>query len=269
MSSFLLILAYDGAAYHGWQRQPAQTTLQGELERALAFVTQQEVAAIGSGRTDAGVHALAQAVSVEVDTRLTPAQLRRALNAQLPGDMAVLDVRRTVPGFHAIRDAVSKRYRYVLDDGPVRDVFRRAYCWKIHQRLDVERMHASAQALLGTHDFRSFESQHPQRATSVRTVHDVSVRRVDAAAGQGRGGAIHFEIAADGFLYNMVRAIVGTLVDVGRGARPETWLADVVAAGDRDAAGMTAPAQGLFLVRVDYPAHVFLDETQGDSTACG
>lgn len=262
LNSFLLTLAYDGTNYCGWQRQPGQPTLQAELERALAFVTQREATAVGSGRTDSGVHALAQAVSVAVETRLAPRELRKALNAQLPGDMAVLDVRRTVEGFHAVRDAVSKRYRYVLDDAPVRNVFRRAYCWKVYEPLDVERMHAAAQALRGTHDFRSFESQHPQRATSVRTVHEALVRRASGGAGQGGGpstGAIHFEIAADGFLYNMVRAIAGTLVDVGRGAKPETWLADVVAAGDRQAAGMTAPPQGLFLVHVDYPPHVFLD----------
>lgn len=276
MPSFHLTLAYDGANYHGWQRQPGQKTIQAELERALAFVTQREVTAIGSGRTDAGVHALGQAVSLAVDTKLASRDLRRALNAQLPTDIVVKDVRRTVEGFHAIRDSVSKRYRYVFDDGAVRDVFRRAYCWKVHERLDVEAMRQAAQRLLGTHDFRSFESQHPQRATSVRTIHDVIVRRVAGEAGQGRGEggfpvfascqdaeAIHFEIAADGFLYNMVRAIAGTLYDVGRGARPASWLAEVVDAQTRQAAGMTAPPQGLFLMRVDYRDSVFLEPPGG------
>jgi tRNA pseudouridine38-40 synthase len=244
-----LTLSYDGSRYAGWQAQPGQLTLQGVLEEALAKVTAQTVRVVASGRTDAGVHALGQVVSFQIDSRLSAEVFEQALNAELPADVAVLAAADAPDGFHAIRDAVGKRYRYVIHDGPVRDVFRRQYVWHYRQRLDEQAMHRSAQPLVGRHDFRSFETAWPQRASSVRTVTEIAVER-------GRGGKadlVQCEVAADGFLYNMVRAIVGTLVEVGRGARDESWPGQVLAAGDRGAAGMTAPPQGLFLVRVDYP----------------
>jgi len=239
-----LTIAYDGTAYSGWQFQPGSRTLQATLETAVAKITGERVRVVASGRTDAGVHALGQVVSWHTESRLECDVLRRALNANLPDDVAVLHCEEAQTGFHAIRDAVSKRYRYVIHDGPVRDVFRRDYCWQYRERLDAEAMHRAAQGLRGTHDFCSFETQSPQRATSVRTIFDISVNR--------DGDCLTFEVEADGFLYNMVRAIVGTLVEVGRGAQAEEWPAEVVAAGDRGAAGMTAPPQGLFLVYVCY-----------------
>lgn len=248
MRTLKLTLAYDGAAYAGWQFQPGQRTVQETLETALAKITGETIRVRASGRTDSGVHALGQVVSFDTQSPHSPEVFLRALNAELPDDIAVLDVAEARPGFHAIRDAVRKRYRYVLHDGPVHDVFRRHYAWHYRERLDADAMHRAAQSLSGTHDFRSFESAWPQRLSSVRTIFDILVRRGHS----GDENLIAVEVEADGFLYNMVRAIVGTLVEVGRGTRPESWPAEVLAAQDRRVAGMTAPAHGLFLLRVEY-----------------
>jgi tRNA pseudouridine38-40 synthase len=270
-----LTIAYDGTAYAGWQFQPERPTVQATLENAIAKVTGQHVRILASGRTDAGVHALGQVVCLRTDSTLPPEVLLRALNANLPHDVAVLDVAEERNGFHPIADVVRKRYRYVIHDGPVRDVFSRRFVWHyVYGRLDADAMRRAAAALLGTHDFSSFESSGAERRTSVRTVFEIAVER-------GRAGDCHslratrttspplmasdcvpldsdfiaIDIEADGFLYNMVRAIVGTLVEVGRGNRPEDWPGEVLSAMNRRAAGPTAPPQGLFLVSVQYKVH--------------
>jgi tRNA pseudouridine38-40 synthase len=257
MRTFRLTLAYDGTHYCGWQVQPGRVTLQGTLEAALAKITREEIRVTASGRTDAGVHALGQVVSFRSATALEPAVLQKALNAELPHDLAVLAASIAADDFHATASAVRKRYRYVLCDCPTRDVFARQYSWYLHTRLEEQAMHRAAQALAGRHNFSSFETSGSERESSVRTVYELSLRR-------GEGGSAIFpataassdfvtlEIEADGFLYNMVRAIVGTLVEVGQQKRVETWPAEVLAARDRRAAGRTAPPQGLFVVRVDY-----------------
>jgi tRNA pseudouridine38-40 synthase len=246
MRTFKLTLAYDGTSYSGWQSQPGQLTLQDMLERALADITSESIRVVASGRTDAGVHAFGQVVSFRSQTALEPAVLQRALNAELPHDMAVLSVVEVPAEFHAISSARRKRYRYQIEDGPIRDVFNRRYCWHVHGRLDVQAMHRAAQALVGRHDFSSFETSGSERESSVRTVYELSATRPVG------GESVVLEIEADGFLYNMVRVIVGTLVEVGQGKRPEAWPAEVLQACDRRAAGRTAPPEGLFLVRVDY-----------------
>jgi tRNA pseudouridine38-40 synthase len=214
----------------------------------LYEVTGEQIRTVASGRTDAGVHALGQVVSFSSNTHLSAEVLTRAIGANLPRDVAVLEVRGAPDGFHAIRDAVRKRYRYVIQDGPTVDVFARAYAWYIFGRLDVDAMRTAARPLLGTNDFSSFEASGSERATSVRTVTDLVVERSTG----GFMDRVVIEIEADGFLYNMVRNIVGTLVEVGRGKQPAEWIAKVLAAKDRNVAGMTAPPQGLFLVRVEY-----------------
>jgi tRNA pseudouridine38-40 synthase len=249
MRSLKLTISYDGSAYAGWQTQVDVPTVQSTLERAIERVTEQRVRTVASGRTDAGVHSLAQVVGLQVETRLSNDDLRRALNAVLPHDIAVLEVADAPDGFQPTRDAKRKRYRYVIHNGPVRDVFRRHYAWHYtYGWLDAEKMHRSAAALLGTHDFSSFETSGSERESSVRTIFDISVER-------GRGEAqdlVTIEVEADGFLYNMVRTIVGTLVEVGRSQRRESWPGEVLRAADRRLAGRTAPPQGLFLVRVEY-----------------
>lgn len=248
MRSFRLTLSYDGTAYAGWQVQASARTIQAELEAALLQVTGESIRAVASGRTDAGVHALGQVVSFRSATRLPADVLRKALDANLPRDIVVLEVSEAPARFHAIRDALRKRYRYVVQDGPIRDVFSRTQAWYVAQRLDVEAMRAAARALLGRHDFSSFEAAGSPRVSSVRTIYDLTVER--------RTGdfleRVRIEVEADGFLYNMVRNLVGSLVEVGRGRQEPSWLAGVLAAQDRKVAGMTAPPQGLFLVSVDY-----------------
>jgi tRNA pseudouridine38-40 synthase len=249
MPTFKLTLAYDGTDFVGWQWQPGQRSVQEELESALERITQVKTRCRASGRTDAGVHALGQVVDFESSTWLDGPTLCKALNAELPDDMLVFEVSEVPPGFHAIRHAVRKRYRYVIEDGRLRDLFERRYVWHIYQRLDVDAMKAAAQPLLGTHDFVSFQTSGSSRLTTERTVFDLLVERRQSDLTD----RIIIEVEADGFLYNMVRNIVGTLVAVGKGKQPVAWPAEVLSLRDRTAAGMTAPPQGLFLVQVEYP----------------
>jgi tRNA pseudouridine38-40 synthase len=243
-----MTIAYDGTDFVGWQRQPGQRTVQGELERVLTYVTGEATPVTASGRTDAGVHALAQVVGFQTHSQLPPETLLKALNAELPDDICVFDVSPAPEDFDPIRDAVRKRYRYVIEDSRPPDLFMRQYYWRVFNRLDIDAMTAAAAALVGKHDFVSFETGGSSRLTTVRTIHELLIeRRLDA-----RTERVVMEVEADGFLYNMVRNIVGTLVLVGRGKRPIAWPGEVLAAKDRRAAGMRAPARGLFLMWVKY-----------------
>jgi tRNA pseudouridine38-40 synthase len=243
-----LTLAYDGTDFAGWQFQPGQRTLQDTLEQTLAKITGQFTRVFASGRTDAGVHALAQIVSFDTETALPAGVLKKALNAELPHDMAAVEVEDALDGFHARRDAKCKRYRYMICDGYVRDVIRRRYVWQVFRELDVGAMSRGAKALIGTHDFTSFETGGSERESNERTVVHLDICRLPSP----NCNIIQLEIEADGFLYNMVRNIVGTLVEVGDGRQPEAWIAEVLGARDRRRAGPTAPPQGLFLVSVGY-----------------
>jgi tRNA pseudouridine38-40 synthase len=249
MRTIKLTIAYDGTHYAGWQVQKGQTAIQEVVEKAIAEITGQPVRAMASGRTDAGVHALAQVVSFRTSSHLSAEVFCRALNSILPRDIAVLSAGDVAAEFHPTKDVVRKRYRYVIHDGAVRDVFRQHYCWHFPTRLDAEAMQRALSVLIGKHDFSSFETSGSERQSSVRTIYDIQVRR-----GQGtiENDLVTIEVEADGFLYNMVRTIVGSAVEVGRGARGEQWIAEVLAQADRRVAGKTAPPQGLFMVRVDY-----------------
>jgi tRNA pseudouridine38-40 synthase len=246
MRTLKLTLAYDGTAFHGWQIQLNRRTVQQTLTDVLTKITGEPIVLHASGRTDAGVHAQGQVASFDTASHLDANTLQRALSAALPHDIAALAVEEAPPGFHARRHAVRKRYRYVIHDGPRADVFRRHYVWRVYRRLDDAAMLRAAQPLIGRHDFAAFQSRGSQRSSTVRTVSDLTVARLAAA------DEIHIEVAADGFLYNMVRNIVGTLVEVGRGAGEESWPARALAAADRRAAGPPAPPQGLTLISVDY-----------------
>jgi tRNA pseudouridine38-40 synthase len=262
-----LTLAYDGGAYAGWQVQPDKPTVQGTLEAALRQITQEPIRVTAAGRTDAGVHALAQVAGFATATRLTNAELQRALNAVLPADVAVLSLKDAPTDFHATRDAVAKRYRYQIHNGRTPSVFDRHYAWHYPQPLDAALMHSAGQALVGRHDFSSFETAGSERPDSIRTIHELSVARGPHVAESLRDSdvavseklpyvcsadRVTIEVSGDGFLYNMVRTIVGTLVEVGVGARDLNWPATVLAACDRREAGQTAPPHGLFLVSVWY-----------------
>jgi tRNA pseudouridine38-40 synthase len=245
MRNLKLTLSYDGTDFSGWQTQPGKRTVQETLERAIGELTgAARVRVNASGRTDAGVHALGQVVNFYSDTRHSPDVLVRALNAHLPPDVVVREAAEMPQAFDANHDAKRKLYRYVIHDGPVPDLFlRRYYCQSRHP-LDAAAMRRAALPLQGRHDFHSFETDWPNRMSSVRTVTHLSVNRF--------GDWIWIDVEADGFLYNMVRAIAGTLMNVGRGYWPEERVAEILNAADRVQAGPTAPAQGLFLVRVSY-----------------
>ena len=245
MRTLKLTIAYDGTDYSGWQAQPDRRTIQGTFEATWAKITRESLRAVASGRTDAGVHARGQVLSLQTDSRLSVDTLRQALNAELPHDVAVLAVEEAAPDFHAIGDTLRKTYRYTILDGRVRDVFARRYVWHVPHRLDERAMQVAGQALIGRHDFSSFENQGAPRTTSVRTLFDLRVSRPQT-------DRVEIEVTADGFLYNMVRTIVGSLVEVGRGVQPPEWIAEVLAAQDRRRAGQTAPPQGLCLLRVEY-----------------
>ena len=267
-----LTVAYDGTAYAGWQIQPADPTVQGVLEAALREITQETVRVTVAGRTDAGVHALGQVAGLSTESRLSNHDLHRGLNAVLPEDIAVVRVEDAREGFHATHDAQGKLYRYRIHNGRTPAVFDRHWTWHYPQSLDAAAMHRAGQALVGRHDFSSFETAGSERPNSVRTITELTVTRggwlgssasSPPVASISGGSAeprpqpldderITIEVAGDGFLYNMVRAIVGTLVEVGKGARDVSWLAEVLAAHDRRQAGQTSPPHGLFLVRVDY-----------------
>lgn len=274
MPSFKITLAYDGAEFSGWQAQPGRRTVQGELERAWLEITGETVRLNAAGRTDAGVHAAGQVVSVESATNIPPESLVHALNSKLPEDAAVQFVERVADGFHATHDAKFKRYRYTIYNDPRRPVFSRKYAWHIPTPLDVTAMQAGGAHMVGTHDFVSFQSVGSERESTVRTIFAVEVTSASApgfARGSDRlpstsgpnapdaypraepGAAlITIDVEGDGFLYNMVRTIAGTLVEVGRGKRPPAWVAEVIAAQYRCAAGQTAPAHGLCMQWVAY-----------------
>lgn len=251
-----LTLAYDGTDFSGWQAQPGRRTVQGELQRAWQEITGEAVRLHAAGRTDAGVHAAGQVVSLESATRIEPDALVLALNAKLPDDVAVRVVELAVDGFHATHHAQRKRYRYTIYNDRRRPVFARRYAWHIPAPLDVPAMHAAGQHLVGTRDFVSFQSTGSERESTVRTIFALEVRPLEAGQGRAgeeeRGSLIAIDVEGDGFLYNMVRAIAGTLVEVGRGRRPLAWASEVVAARDRTAAGQTAPPHGLCLLTVTY-----------------
>lgn len=245
MPNFRLTLSYDGSDFHGWQTQPELRTVQETLEEAiLSVVGGDRVRANASGRTDTGVHAIGQVVNCQLDTRLSAIVLQRAINSHLPDDIIVRSCEVVADDFDANRDALRKLYRYIIHDGDVPDLFQRKYAYHFRYRLDAQAMARSAKSLLGTHDFRCFESEWPNRATSVRTITHLAVNRF--------GDWIWVDVEADGFLYNMVRAITGTLMNVGRGFWPEEYTAQLLASGERGQAGPTAPARGLFLLRVTY-----------------
>jgi tRNA pseudouridine38-40 synthase len=260
-----LTLAYDGTAYVGWQRQAEGVSIQGLLEEALARFDGTPVAVHGAGRTDAGVHAIGQVASARVATVHDPAVIRRALNAMLPGDVRVLSVEEAPENFHARYSAAGKRYEYRIWQGPVQPPFVRTWSWHLPHQLDIEAMGRAARALEGTHDFSAFQSAGGGVVSAVRTVTRARVERrvlppgvtgggADADGGEAGGYLVSVQLEANGFLRHMVRAVVGTLVEIGGGRRSEASVPQLLESHDRGASGPTAPAHGLVLVRVDYPA---------------
>jgi tRNA pseudouridine38-40 synthase len=259
-----LTLAYDGTPFVGWQRQAEGTSIQGLVEEALARIEGAPVTVVGAGRTDAGVHACGQVASVRLTAAIEAAALARALNATLPPEIRVVAVDPADRSFHARYSAASKTYRYHIVNGPIPTPFEWRYVWHLREALDLDRMAAAAASFEGEHDFAAFQGAGSSVKTSVRHVYSSRVSQVEAGfRGESRGwraamadtpGTERFvyEVRANGFLRHMVRAIVGTLVEIGSGRRPVESIERALRSGNREDAGPTAPACGLCLVSVEY-----------------
>ena len=281
-----MTLAYDGTNYCGWQVQPNGLALQAVVEQGLLDFTGEPIRVVASGRTDAGVHAVGQVISFTTRSTAPCRGFLHGLPIHLPGDVVVRAVDEVPEGFNARYDARRKWYRYVIHNSPIRSPFLRGYTLWQRTRLNEQAMHAAVQHLVGTHDFRCFETQWPNRSSSVRTVFHASVTRTagwqvwgshspvpdstalrsspNSASEDHSSLATHdsslappadflcFDIEADGFLYNMVRAIAGTLIHVGRGRWTPDDMQRILETGDRTHAGETAPPQGLYLMQVVY-----------------
>lgn len=251
--TFALTVAYDGTRYAGWQTQPNGLAVQHVLSETIGRLVSHAVQVQGSGRTDAGVHARGQVCAFSTEAWKPPAdRLIRAINRELPRDIVVVDSREAVDGFDAIRDAIGKRYRYSVRSSRVPDPMEHPYHWWLPRKLDVESMREGAKLLVGTHDFKAFESLGSNRKTSIRTVKALEISQHPVMA----GNELRLEIEADGFLYNMVRNIAGALVEIGRGRFEPGWIETVLASRRRALESQTAPARGLCLLRVDYPEHL-------------
>ena len=243
MRNIKLVIHYDGTNYHGWASQPETATIQGTIEEAIYKLTGQAIKVNGSSRTDAGVHALGQVANFRIDSPVPTENFQNVLNNLLPADIAIADVCQMSEDFDAISDTVEKRYDYLINTVPIRPVLVRNQ-WHRPGPLDIEKMQAAAGRLIGKNDFKSFASAADQRESSVRTITLCMVEQT--------GDIIKISVAADGFLYNMVRNIVGTLVEVGRGRWLPEYMNEILAAKDRNAAGPIAPACGLCLMEIFY-----------------
>ena len=259
-----LTIAYDGSSYVGWQIQPNGITVQEVVQQALRKLTGEETKLIAAGRTDSRVHALGQVVNFQTTCSIPTAKFPAALQSELPGDIIIRDASDVPERFHATYSAIRKCYRYIIHNRETGLPFLNNFTWRMGNNLDLDRMREAATHIIGTHDFRCFETQFPNKASSVRTVEHLTLSRHgtwDIWAGFDFGGQmpqateeefLSLEISADGFLYNMVRAITGTLVDVGRGRFGVDDIHRMIEEGDRSLAGPTAPPQGLYLISVDY-----------------
>lgn len=244
MQTFKLTLEYDGTAYAGWQRQPDQATIQAALETAIYRITHTDVSVIGASRTDAGVHALGQVASFRSDRRMTTEEWTRGLNALLPPDISIQHTELVADSFHARYAAHGKCYEYRIFNRRARAAFERHRAWHRWGVMNVEDMGKSAKSLLGSHDFSSFEGPQTDIENKMCDLRRLDVRRI--------GDLILVQAEGDRFLKQMVRAIVGTLVEIGQGKRRPESMQSILESKDRRAAGYTAPAHGLYLMRVDY-----------------
>lgn len=241
------IISYDGTAFAGYQVQPGERTVQLEIEKVLATMHKGvQVKVTASGRTDARVHATGQVIHFDTPLAIPPEKFQKALNVQLPRDIRVLDVQQVSDDFHARFGVSGKRYRYIWDCGPIQSPFRRHYTVETNGvKPNIEAMREAARAIVGTHDFSCFCAANTSVVDKVRTVHALELT--------WHGDELHMTISGNGFLYNMVRIIAGTLWEVGTGRREAGSVAAVIASLDRSQAGKTAPAHGLYLEQVFYP----------------
>ena len=240
-----LKIAYDGSRYNGWQKQGnTDNTIQGKLEKLLFLMTGEEIEIHGSGRTDAGVHALAQIANFHTDSQMTTEEMKKYFAKYLPSDIAVLEVDEVKDRFHSRLNATRKCYEYRIWNSEIANVFERKYVYQIEERLDVDAMRRAAEAFVGTYDFAGFHSTKRMKKSTVRTIYSIEVMQI--------GEEIRIRYEGNGFLYNMVRILTGTLIEVGQGKRKPEDMQELILAQDRSKAGFTAPAHGLRLSYVSY-----------------
>ncbi|MDD6189388.1 MAG: tRNA pseudouridine(38-40) synthase TruA [Clostridiales bacterium] len=245
MRNFRLTLAYDGSRYKGWQKQGnTPNTIQAKLEALLSRLLGQDVEVNGSGRTDAGAHARMQVASFRAETEISADELLRQMRTYLPEDIGALSLSEAAPRFHARLNCVGKTYVYRIWNSEEPNVFERKYLWMMPRKLDIEAMREAAKRICGKHDFKAFCSNKRMKKSTVRRVDEIKIERI--------GGEVRFSVSGDGFLYNMVRIIVGTLVEVGLGERDAESVSAAIDSLDRLQAGQTAPACGLILWEVRY-----------------
>ncbi|HTH52040.1 MAG TPA: tRNA pseudouridine(38-40) synthase TruA [Pyrinomonadaceae bacterium] len=249
--NFKLLIQYDGTDFHGWQVQENDRTIQGELERVIGMIVDAEVSVVGSGRTDAGVHAEGQVANVKIPgDKFTPEKFKNAINGNLWRDIRVMKCERVPDEFHARFSAKKKTYVYRIVNAPVMSPFWRRFAAHESKPLDLNRMTEASRLFLGEHDWTAFSSAQSDGENRVRNITDVDIRSVwDDRA---NGTIIECQITGTGFLRYMVRSIVGTLIEVGHGTRDVDSVQTAIVTGDRKLAGKTAPAQGLTLLRVEY-----------------
>jgi tRNA pseudouridine38-40 synthase len=245
MKNFKITIEYDGSAFHGWQRQAVGRTIQGEIETALATMTGDRISVTGSGRTDAGVHALNQTANFRCATMLSPEVFLKGLNSLLPKDIVITSCESAPDQFHARYDVKSKTYHYKILNRPLPAAVYRQYAWHIRKKLDLNAMQDALSCIAGRHDFKAFEGSGSPRTDSIRRIMTIDLLRTD-------GEYLVLTIEGDGFLRFMVRNIVGTIVDVGLGKITPEDFKQILASKNRNLAGITAPAHGLFLVDVKY-----------------
>lgn len=246
MRNIKLIVAYDGTDFHGFQWQPKLRTVQGELQQAIERLTGESISIHGSGRTDAGVHAWGQVVNFHTSSRIPIDKWPIAMNSVLPPDLVIRSAEEAPLDFHARFDAIAKTYLYQIDLGSYPDVFRRRHAWHVPYRLEIEQMRKAADLFKGEHDFTSFCNASTPVEDKVRQIHEIRII-------EEYRNVLKILVHGNGFLWNMVRILVGTLVDIGRGRMPYDEVPAILAAKDRTRAGVTAPAQGLTLFEVFYP----------------
>ena len=244
MRNIRLLIEYDGTNYAGWQWQKNAITIQETLSKAIEQVIQEKVTIYGAGRTDAGVHAIGQVANFHTHSNIPSERLLLAINFYLPHDITVKEAVDVPETFHAQYCAVSKVYQYTLFNDWIRTSLNRNFCYVCGFQLDVDKMTNAAQYLIGTHDFTSFTTKALQEKNRIRTVKRLAIKK--------EGKYIYFTVEADGFLYNMVRSIIGTLIEVGRGKIAVESIKDILKAKNRNSAGTTAPARGLCLIEVKY-----------------
>lgn len=245
MRNIKIIMQYDGTRYSGWQSQENEEhTIQGKLTAVLSRLLEESVEIAGSGRTDAGVHALGQVANFKTRSQMSCEELLEKLNHYLPEDIGVRSVEEVDGRFHSRLSAVGKTYRYHIWNSPLHNVFDRRYSWTVEQPLDVQAMGRAAEYLTGTHDFRAFSSMKKTKKSTVRTIEAIHLEQ--------KGAELILSFTGNGFLYHMVRILTGTLVEVGLHKKSPESMHTILESLDREQAGVMAPAQGLFLVEVEY-----------------